>query len=676
MKRKTSHSIAIATLLVAAAQFAAAQTADRTINSFDTGTQGAQPDGCGFWYGTGTGGWDASQDATGNGGGSLYIQTTWGGGDTPLTEYVCLPGDNLWWQGAGTFNLSDYKSIQFDLKWDTASTVGISEWNDPASFPNGTLSGSVPGLEINAAAGNGGLTLLVTTNIANAASNGWVHVVIPVNPLQSGIDPCVGIMFKKWLNNNATISGGPHTANFWVDNVILEGTAGPPPPPTIKPLAKPSRGLNVFASTQANSFYDRQEIVSRETNGLCWIGSASVANPVTYSFTLTNFPTDPATYGCAAYLFFSPNPGFIPAAPDWNNTNCAVAVLQYGAGGATLQFQYKVDEDNQNAMLSGGHEARGYYTNAPGSWDGVTPNYLETGNLGSVTNATVLGTWSIRFTSDTNVTLIAPDNSSSSLVIPPYNVGKLGPTTNGFNLYLGFQANNLASLNEAAVYSRFKVTGVASAFDEDFLAQTTLDTNRWDNSVSGGPSGVRIIPAGSAYWMNWSLPDGGFAAESTADLANPLSWFDLTGPSVSMVNQRSKLIASSELPAGGSAFFRLTKRAFTQLQVLLPGETNAPNTLTGKIGTPAPVSLGDGGYATVTINAVDSTWHVVTSGSGSIQLTSSDTGAIMPLDAPLVGGTLQQIVQFATPGSWTITATNTTATLPAATSSAVTVVAP
>jgi len=32
----------------------------------------------------------------------------------------------------------------------------------------------------------------------------------------------------------------------------------------------------------------------------------------------------------------------------------------------------------------------------------------------------------------------------------------------------------------------------------------------------------------------------------------------------------------------------MVKRAFTQLQVLLPGETNAPNTTTGKIGTPDP----------------------------------------------------------------------------------------
>jgi hypothetical protein len=671
MKIKTTTRIALATLLTASAYLAEAQTPDRTINTFDTGSQGVQPDGCGFWYGTGSAGWDASQDATGNGGGSLYIQTTWGGGDTPLTEYICIPGNNLWWQGNGTYNLSDYKSVQFDIKWDNTSAVTIGQWNDPTTFPNGSLAGSIGGLEIDVASGSGGsVVTLATTNIPAAAATGWAHITIPVNPTQSGIDPSVGIMLKKWLNNNGSIVG-THTANFWIDNVILEGTAGPPPPPSIRPLQAAKPGLNVIASTKGNSFYDRQEIVTRQTNGLSWIGNASGGNPVDYKFTITDFPTDPATYGCTAYLFFSPNPGWNPSAPDWNDTNCAIVGIQLGGGGATMAFQYKVDAPNGNAMYGGG----GSYTNAPGSWDGVTANYLESGNLGSVTCPTVLGTWTIRFTSDTNVTLIAPDSTTTNFTIPSYNISKLGPTDAGFNLYLGFQANNQASLNKAAVYSSFVVTGVPSAFNEDFLAQTALDTtNTWDNSLSGGPNGVRIVPAGAAYWLNWTLPDAGFTAEKAASLTNPTGWTDLTGPVVGMVDERAQLISSSELPSAGSGYFRLIKRAFTQLQVLFPGETNAPNTLTGKVGTPDPISLGAGGFVTVTINAVDPTFHIVNSGTGNINLTSTDGSSIMPLDAPLASGTLQQIIQFGTAGSWTVTATNTaSAGIPAATSTAVTV---
>jgi hypothetical protein len=157
-------------------------------------------------------------------------------------------------------------------------------------------------------------------------------------------------------------------------------------------------------------------------------------------------------------------------------------------------------------------------------------------------------------------------------------------------------------------------------------------------------------------------------------LTNPTGWTDLTGPVVGMVDERAQLISSSELPSAGSGYFRLIKRAFTQLQVLFPGETNAPNTLTGKVGTPDPISLGAGGFVTVTINAVDPTFHIVNSGTGNINLTSTDGSSIMPLDAPLASGTLQQIIQFGTAGSWTVTATNTaSAGIPAATSTAVTV---
>ena len=82
------------------------------------------------------------------------------------------------------------------------------------------------------------------------------------------------------------------------------------------------------------------------------------------------------------------------------------------------------------------------------------------------------------------------------------------------------------------------------------------------------------------------------------------------------------LIDKSSLPPGNSAFFRLAKLTATQLQVLLPGETNAPGTVSGKTGTPTPQSVGT--PTTVTVNAVDANWNIV-SLSDTVQLSSSDT---------------------------------------------------
>src|SRR5258705_4778875 len=75
---------------------------------------------------------------------------------------------------------------------------------------------------------------------------------------------------------------------------------------------------------------------------------------------------------------------------------------------------------------------------------------------------------------------------------------------------------------------------------------------------------------------------------------------------------------------------------YTRLQVLLPGETAAPGTGSGKTGTPrAQVS---GIPFDITVRACDNTWTLVTSISNSIQITSSDASATLPQPAQLQSG--------------------------------------
>jgi hypothetical protein len=138
---------------------------------------------------------------------------------------------------------------------------------------------------------------------------------------------------------------------------------------------------------------------------------------------------------------------------------------------------------------------------------------------------------------------------------------------------------------------------------------------------------------------------------------------------------RWALIPGASLPDSSTSFFALINRPFTQLQVLLPGETNAPNTPTGKVGTPNPVSLGAGGTLDVTINAVDSAYNIVTTAPGNtITLTSTDGSATLPVPSALVNGTVTQQIIFGSTGNFTVTATNmSNVNMPNATSSAVTV---
>ena len=678
----------MAAMLIGGSGWCLAQTADLTLGTFDTDPGG----NIGHEWGSGTQAWDGSN---GNPPGSVSVTVDFSNSsDTPCTTYFCLNG-NPWYVGTA-INFSQYKAIEFDVKWDDTSDITPAEFNDVSTIPltatnssgqttlNALLNaGGTAGLDIELCGGPvGGQMgpLIVTTNLPTAAASGWVHMVIPIDPTLAGLDGCSGIVFHKWVSQYASQIANDFQGRFWIDNIVLQGTAGPPPPPTVSAPTKATPGLAVFASTPG--LYDRQSAVLRQTSGLSWVGQATAANPVTYSFTVAGYPN---SVNCEAWLFLVPNPNYEDNAPDWNETNCAIFYLQGSTNSATARFRYKVNENNQQAMYGSGNETRTtstttnnyYYTAAPGSLGGVAiTNVLspgvynitnESGDLAALAANTILGTWTVKFTSDTNVSVIAPGDSTTNFVIPPYNVGYFSEQGSpGFRIYLGMQANNTDAANQAVVYSNFAVTGTPQPFSENFLTDTVLDTtNVWDTSAATGPKGVVLVPTGSEFWLSWTLPDNGFGLEVSSNLDNPLSWTTPASSTIIPLNGfRSEVVASSDVPAGNAVFFKLIKRVATQLQVLLPGETNAPNTATGKTGSPTPLSFGGtGGVIEVTINSVDSTWHIVNT-TDLVHVTDDDNSGngLLPVDTGLQNGTLTEQVAFGATGTYTVTASDTTST--------------
>ncbi|MCC8425096.1 T9SS type A sorting domain-containing protein [Mucilaginibacter sp. UR6-11] len=100
--------------------------------------------------------------------------------------------------------------------------------------------------------------------------------------------------------------------------------------------------------------------------------------------------------------------------------------------------------------------------------------------------------------------------------------------------------------------------------------------------------------------------------------------------------------------------------AFVKLQLLLPGETAAPGTTTGKTGTPTAQTAGSS--FTVTVNAVDAVWNLVTSSTDVVTFVSTDANAALPANAPLAGGTSTFVCTFKTAGAKTLTAKDFTST--------------
>src|SRR5206468_5110819 len=88
--------------------------------------------------------------------------------------------------------------------------------------------------------------------------------------------------------------------------------------------------------------------------------------------------------------------------------------------------------------------------------------------------------------------------------------------------------------------------------------------------------------------------------------------------------------------ANTSPSITVNASAFAKLQLLVPGETAAPGTASGKTGTPGGQSAGTA--FNVTVNAVDANWNLVSS-THTVGITCTDPNDLLPANAALVAGT-------------------------------------
>jgi len=131
-----------------------------------------------------------------------------------------------------------------------------------------------------------------------------------------------------------------------------------------------------------------------------------------------------------------------------------------------------------------------------------------------------------------------------------------------------------------------------------------------------------------------------------------------------------------------SANLTIAPGAVTKLQILLPGETAAPGTGSGKTGTPAAQTVGAALLNNVHVNAVDANWKLVGNAGPDVMISSSDAAAAIADDNGATGGNLSLVAgsgnlssfMFWTGGATqTLTATDVAAALSAVTSASVTV---
>ncbi len=431
--------------------------------------------------------------------------------------------------GSATLDGTKFTNLVFDLKWDPSSPprstgdFGVLEFGfRKADFSQLWLIPTSP--------------ITLTTNMVNG---GWLHVVAPIDPTAAGLDQITGVVLKMWSGD--PVSGQTGTATFWLDNVKLIANTNQSvvsPSLSIEP-AEP--GLRLFASA-AGSQYQRQNIrtVSPEYS---WV---SASQPVTYSFTIGDYPNTNHT-GFQTQIFLVPGdavPNF-ESSPDYNEPNVVFLDLQNNdSGGAFATFRFKTNSPSGNSML--------YNSN---------PTNGAVGSLAGIGSAQVKGTWKLTFQNDTNVTLTTPGGSSTNFALPAAAAALFsGP----LYAYFGVQPNQSANINQSAVLTRIQISGVATPIDESFAGVQSdpskpldLDPLVWERVAENAP-GIILVPPGSPYWINWSVPATGYQLQVSPTLTSG-SWSDAGVTPTQIGNQIRSLVTSTNLPTGRSAFFRLVK---------------------------------------------------------------------------------------------------------------------
>lgn len=462
------------------------------------------------------------------GSGSMHIAATFGPGVDNSDVFALALDTNYFVAGfpAGENNTNyiingyNYDAIEFDILWDTnASTMPIDQFNamgDIAGAPIGLFTQGNGQVELNS----------VGPSIPDGASNGWVHMVVPMPNTTAGIGQILGLWGKKYGKSGTNAYTG--VAAYYIDNVVFDGGVVIPPSPkmTIQPAVK---GLNALC---AQGSADRESVSSFAQN-LSWIGQTS---PVTYTFNIAQFPS-PAFAGFDARLYLVPNINATESDPDWVEPNLGlIQVYLNGNGLASVEVMVKTNAPNDNGNL--------YSQDA--FWNS--------------TNSPAVGNWSFTFTNNTNVLITAPDGETASVVFPLNATDLQNIFGSGMVIYLGGFPNGSANQGQNMIYHSTAISnGATTLLSDNFATDTVINPSDWIVASSGAPGAVFLTAPTTAFLLQWSAPAAGFFVQTNGNLLSGSQWS--TNEPFSPVNLGSyyqQTVDVTNLPASGSPlYFRL-----------------------------------------------------------------------------------------------------------------------
>ena len=433
-----------------------AQAQDLIVNSFDNdggGTFGLDWANYRSYAYSVTPSFDATQDSTGNpSSGSMYLTMQW-----PLQSDLTWNED---WNdiqlafGTPVFVSSDYINFDADIKVDVAhSSLSADGWSYGA---------------VELIVNNPWTTVVGWVNLAPTAE--WQHLSGSFSGIPSGTYSEAVIGF---ISNGGSSPTGP--VSVWIDNIVF---TAPPTVFTNRPtlsLAKaPPAGLTCICSKPLGTW--QRQMVQTVNSNYSWNTATAVSNQTTYSMNIAacpgvNYP------GFESQMFLIPGAGLVAGGSvDWYSANVVdffVGENPDGTGSGT--FQYKVNNPSSGNMALA--------VSIP----------CATGPLGP---------WSLTFSNNINVTITAPDHTSTNFTIPASDASLF---QDPLFVYVGTLPNNNANIGQSSTFSQVQVSGSAGSINDTFAS---LNPATWALYAEDAP-GVFVTTTDAKYWVTWPLPDYG-----------------------------------------------------------------------------------------------------------------------------------------------------------------------
>ena len=533
-------------------------------------------------------------------------------------------------------NLSGATAVKFGTKLATSFTVN-SNTQITAKSPAGTAGTTVD--------------VTVTTpggTTATSQASKFSYGAPTVTSLSPASGPAVG-------GTSVTITGtgftGVTSVKFGTKNATSYTVSSPTQIVAVAPSGDAGTSVDVTVSTSAG------------TSATGTATKYSYGGPVITSISPTSGPTTGGTTviitgtgftGVVSVKFGAKNALSFTV----NSTTQITAVAPSGSSGDVVDVTVTT---SSGTSLTG---AQTKYTYGPPVVTSVDPSAGPEagGNTVTITGSGFVGVTAVKFgtqhaiwfnvISSTQILAKVPAGTNGvtvnvTVTTPAGTSPTSGPDDDytygaaGFIVRMTSGALLSATNKTAGVPFTVRVTAVDSEGETitGFTGTVVLTSNSWI-----GPVNVNITSNGYA---NVSI---------TPTIAGTLRHITATWGSVVTTN--------------ASGNFTVVPSNATKLQVLVPGETAAPGTVSGKTGDAD--SQGSGDPFTVRVNAVDDYWNVVTAATGTVTIGSACTTDNLPQSHALSGGswTFTNVI-LSTAGDWTIVATH--ATLIDGTSSEVTV---